>query len=341
MESLLLGASGFEITTLGLGTWAFGGEGWLSSWGRQEDERSIAVIRHAVECGLNWIDTAPGYGVGHAEEVVGRALAGMPESDRPRVFTKCGVVWNLDDKMEFPKLVASPAVIRREIEESLRRLRLECVDLYQVHWPSQDGTPYEETWATMLDLQREGKTRAIGVSNYGLGALEATIATGRLDSLQIPFSMIRREAADDLLPWCFERNVAVLAYSPLQSGLLAGTMTEQRRTNLEAGDWRRDDPRFAGEEGTSSMALAHEVGEVARRLGVSTSAVAIAWVRAFRPITGIILGAREPSQVDDWLGGAELELSASDLDVLAAAIRATRAGGGPDRPTPALLERQR
>jgi aryl-alcohol dehydrogenase-like predicted oxidoreductase len=329
METVQLGGSSLQISRLGLGTWSFGGEGWLSSWGARSDDASVAVLRHAIDRGINWIDTAPGYGVGHAEELVGRALSQMDERERPLVFTKCGVVWNPDDKMAFPRLIASPAVIRREIEESLRRLRLDHVDLYQVHWPSKDGTPYEETWATMLDLQRQGKTRAIGVSNYGVDALEATISAGRLDSVQLPLSLIRREAAAEIVPWCAQRGVGVLAYSPLQSGLLSGAMTTERLERLERGDWRRSDPSFTGEEGTRNLALARQVGAVARRLGASVPAVAIAWIRAFPAVTGVVLGARAPAQVDEWLAGSELVLGADDLDELAEAIRSTGAGAGP------------
>jgi aryl-alcohol dehydrogenase-like predicted oxidoreductase len=332
MERLRLGESGLEISSLGLGTWVFGGEGWLSSWGSQSDQVSMAVIRHAVANGINWIDTAPGYGVGHSEEVVGRALSDMHEGERPLVFTKCGVVWNIADKMEFPRLVASPRVIRRQIEESLRRLGLDHVDLYQVHWPTRDGTPYEETWATMLELKREGKTRAVGVSNYGIDALEATLAAGPVDSLQLPFSMIKREAAADLIPWCADRGVAVLAYSPLQSGLLSGALTEDRLRALDEGDWRRSDPSFIGEDGARNMALGSRVRELAARLGVTPAALSIAWVREFRGITGVILGARTPAQIDGWLAAVDLRLGEADLEEIAAAIRSTAAGGGPDRP---------
>jgi aryl-alcohol dehydrogenase-like predicted oxidoreductase len=331
-ETAELGRSGLEISGLGLGTWAFGGSDWASSWGPQSDDTSVSVIHRAVEQGINWIDTAPGYGIGHAEEVVGRALSEMHERERPLVFTKCGVVWNLDDRMEWPKLIASPQVIRTEIVDSLRRLRTDCIDLYQVHWPSQDGTPYEDTWATMLELKQEGKARAIGVSNYGIDALEATIATGSIDSLQLPFSLIRREAAGDLIPWCVERGVGVLAYSPLQSGLLSGAMTEKRLQSLDPADWRRTGPEFNGDSGRRNFALGEKVGDLARRLGVAPAAVAVAWTRAWRGLTGVIVGARSESQLDGWVVAGDLELSAENLEELAAAVRSTGAGVGPDLP---------
>jgi aryl-alcohol dehydrogenase-like predicted oxidoreductase len=214
-----LGKSGMELSRVGFGAWAAGGGGWRFGWGASDDDDSVRAIRAAVDGGVNWVDTAPVYGMGHSEEIVGRALREMPESDRPYVFTKCGLVFDRNEADPRPRNVLAPASIRRELEDSLRRLGVEQVDLYQVHWPPDDGTPLEVYWGELVALREEGKVRAIGLSNHEVAQLEAAEAIGHVDSLQPPFSLIRREAAEALLPWCEAHSTGMIVYSPMQSGL--------------------------------------------------------------------------------------------------------------------------
>ncbi|MBI5105013.1 MAG: aldo/keto reductase [Solirubrobacterales bacterium] len=238
-----LGTSDLAITTVGFGAWAVGGP-WAFGWGAQEDEDSIAAIRHAVDRGVNWIDTAAVYGVGHSEEVVGRALREIPEGERPYVFTKCGLVGDPGDPHANPKRIQAPDSVRRECEDSLRRLGVERIDLYQFHWPAQDGTPPEEAWGTMLELVDEGKVRVPGVSNYDIPLLEACEGVGHVGSLQPPFSLVNRGAAADVIPWAADHGTGVIVYSPMQSGLLTGRFTRERVEQMDETDWRRKDAEF-------------------------------------------------------------------------------------------------
>ena len=215
-----LGRTGLEITKVGFGAWAIGGP-WAFGWGTQDDADSIAAIHRAVEHGVNWVDTAAAYGLGHSEEVVGRARRALPEADRPHLFTKCGLVGDERDPHADPRRTLTPDSIRRECEASLRRLGVERIDLYQFHWPDPD-TPVEDSWDAMLGLIDEGKVRAGGVSNFDVGLLERCEARGQVGSLQPPFSMITRDAGADVIPWCAEHGTGVIAYSPMQSGLLTG-----------------------------------------------------------------------------------------------------------------------
>src|SRR4051812_49314974 len=263
-----------DISRVGFGAWATGGGGWRFGWGSQDDARSIAAMRHAVEAGVNWIDTAPVYGLGHSEEVVGRALRDIPEADRPYVFTKCGLVFDRDNPAAGPRNVLAPASIRREAEDSLRRLGVERIDLYQVHWPPDDGTPLEEYWSTLQDLKKQGTVRAVGLSNHDIDGVTAAETVGHVDSLQPPFSLIHREAAADLLPWCERNGTAVIAYSPMQAGLLTGAMTADRIATLPADDWRARDADFTGDALVRNLALADSLAPVARRHGVPVAAVA-------------------------------------------------------------------
>src|SRR5688572_458749 len=223
-----LGSTDMEITTVGFGAWAIGGGGWAFGWGPQDDAQSIATIRHAAERGINWIDTAAVYGLGHSEEIVGHALADMPAAERPYIFTKCGMVWDERDRMLPPRQVLRPESIRRECEASLRRLGVERIDLYQFHWPDEAGTPVEDSWAGMARLVDEGKVRAAGVSNFDVGLLERCESIRHVDSLQPPFSLIRRKAAEHEIPWCAAHGTGVIVYSPMQSGLLTERFSEER-----------------------------------------------------------------------------------------------------------------
>ena len=327
-----LGWTDMELTRVGFGAWAIGGGGWAYAWGCQDDAESITAIRAAVESGVNWIDTAAVYGLGHSEEVVAAALAGFPEADRPYVFTKGGLVWDPADRTAAPRRVGTPASLRAEVEASLRRLRVDRIDLYQMHWPAEDGTPVQEYWQTFADLKREGKVRAIGLSNHDLYQLEAAEGIAAVDAIQPQFSLIHRDAADDVLLWAREHETGVIVYSPMASGLLTGAFTAWRAARLDPGDWRRGHPDFTGAALTANLALTHALRLVAERHGVTPAPIAVAWTLSFPAVTGAIVGARSPEQVRGWLPAATLELKEDDLAEIAAAIHATGAGTGPASP---------
>lgn len=327
-----LGRTGIQITRVGFGAWAIGGGDWAVGWGAQDDRDSIDAIRHALRRGINWIDTAAVYGLGHSEEVVRRALADLPQAERPYVFTKCGLVWDPRDRQAPPRQVGAPASIRREVEASLRRLGVERIDLYQMHWPAEDGTRLEEYWQTLLDLKREGKVRAVGLSNHNAAQLEAAERLGHVDTLQPPFSAIRRGAAKDVLPWCDTHGTGVIVYSPMQSGLLTGRFSEERARALPQNDWRSRNAEFSGDRLRHNLAFAAALTSVAERRGTSVPAVAVAWTLAWPGVTGAIVGARSGAQVDGWIDAASLELTAQDLDDIATALDATGAGSGPLSP---------
>jgi aryl-alcohol dehydrogenase-like predicted oxidoreductase len=327
-----LGTTGLQLSTVGFGAWAAGGGGWAFGWGPQDDAESIASIRHAVEQGINWIDTAAVYGLGHSEQVVRRALEGIPTGDRPYVFTKCGLVWDEGNPEAPPRQVLRPESIRAECEASLRRLGLERIDLYQFHWPDQSGTRVEESWETMTRLVEEGKVRAAGVSNFDVGLLERCEAIRHVDSLQPPLSLIRRQAADAEIPWCEQHGTGVIGYSPLQSGILTERFSRDRLKSLAADDWRRRSADFQPPRLAKNLALRDALVPIARQHGTTVSAVAIAWTLAWPGVTGAIVGARTPEQVDGWIAAASLELTLADLDQIARAIGQTGAGVGPALP---------
>jgi aryl-alcohol dehydrogenase-like predicted oxidoreductase len=326
-----LGTSGMEITTVGLGAWAIGGS-WAWGWGPQDDEVSLATMRQALDFGINWIDTAAVYGLGHSEEMVGRFLQGLPPGDRPLVFTKCGMVWDGRDRMAEPKRTLQPASVRAECEASLRRLGVERIDLYQFHWPDETGTAVEDSWAEMQRLVAEGKVRVGGVCNFGVDLLERCEAVRHVGSLQPGFSMIRRNVAMREIPWSAQHGTGVICYSPMQSGLLTDGFDAARLARLAPDDWRRRAPGFQSPALEKNLALRDALRPVARRHGTTVAAVAVAWVLAWPGVTGAIVGARAPGQIGGWLGAAGLELTADDLDGIAAAIDETKAGAGPPRP---------
>ena len=332
LTTVAFGQTGMTITRAGFGAWAIGGGGWAFAWGDQEDGHSVAAIRHAVESGINWVDTAAVYGLGHSEEVVGRALRDLPEADRPYVFTKGGYIWDESDRSKAPRRVASPASLRQQLEASLRRLGVDRIDLYQLHWPAQDGTPLEEYWLTFLDLRAEGKIRAAGLSNHNVAQLAAAEALGHVDSLQPQFSLIHRDAAAELIPWCAGHGTGVIVYSPMGAGLLTGAFTPERAAHLGPDDWRSRSGDFTGDGLARNLALTGGLRPVAERLGVSTGAVAVAWTLAFPGVSGAIVGARSPGQVDGWLAAADLVLDDKDLTEIAAAVASSGAGTGPARP---------
>jgi aryl-alcohol dehydrogenase-like predicted oxidoreductase len=327
-----LGQTDLHLSTVGFGAWAAGGGGWAFGWGPQDDDDSVASIRHAVERGVNWIDTAAVYGLGHSEEVVRRALSEIPAGNRPYIFTKCGMVWDERNPEAPPLQVLRPESIRRECEASLRRLGVERIDLYQFHWPDQTGTPVEVSWEMMTRLIQEGKVAAAGVSNFDVGLLDRCEAIRHVDSLQPPLSLIRRQAAEVEIPWCATHGTGVIGYSPLQSGLLTDQFSPRRLESLAQDDWRRRSADFRQPKLARNLALRDALRPIAHRHETTVSAVAIAWALAWPGVTGAIVGARSPAQVDGWIGAATLDLTLEDLDLIAKAVAQTGAGAGPALP---------
>jgi len=285
-----LGSSDLYITRVGFGAWAIGGGGWAFGWGPQDDTDSMAAIKRALELGVNWIDTAAVYGLGHSEEVVGRVLRGIPRSDRPYVFTKCGLVWDERDRTAAPQRSLKPASIRRECEASLRRLGVERIDLYQFHWPDEAGTPIEDSWNAMVGLMGEGKVRAIGVSNFDVSLIKRCEAIHHVSSLQPPFSLIHRDAAAREIPWCAANRTGVICYSPMQSGILTETFSAARVASMAADDWRLRSAEFQSPSLERNIALRDALIPIARRYNTTVSAVAIAWTLESRGVTGAIVG---------------------------------------------------
>jgi aryl-alcohol dehydrogenase-like predicted oxidoreductase len=319
---------------VGFGAWAAGGGNYAFGWGPQDDRESVAAMRHAVELGVNWIDTAPGYGTGHSEEVVGRALREIPPPDRPLVFTKCGLVWDEADPSIPAHRTLRPESIRRECDASLRRLGVERIDLYHIHHPDDStGTPVEDSWAAMAQLVDEGKVRAIGVSNFSVDLIERCEAQRRVDCLQPPFSLIDRNAATELIPWARRHSTGVIVYSPMQSGLLTDSFRAERVRSLPKDDWRGTfSPEFKEPRLSRNLALRDALVPVAQRHHVTVAAVSVAWTLCWPGVTGAIVGARSPRQVEGWVAAGSLSLSAADLDEIATAVARTGAGEGPGRP---------
>jgi len=323
-ELATLGSSGFALTRVGLGTWAIGGP-WQRGWGEQDDRDSLETIVYAVESGINWIDTAAVYGLGHAEEVIADALEQIPYGRRPYVFTKCGRVEDGDGSFGSGR-VGSPELIRQGCQESLERLRVERLDLLQLHWPPEDGTPIERTWETMAELQREGKVSFLGICNCTVEQLQTIAAVAPIDVVQPPLSMIKRAALLDVIPWAAAHGSGVLAYSPMQSGILTGSFHE-RVASLGDGDWRHGDLEFQEPRLSRNLDLVRRLEPIAGRVGGSIAELAIAWVLACDGVSAAIVGARRPAQVDGWLGAAAVELDSEAIAQIAAAIADSGAGG--------------
>ena len=309
MNTRKLGNSDLEITPIGVGAWAMGGGDWQFAWGSQDDADSVAAIHRALERGINWIDTAAIYGLGHSEEVVARALSEWT-GPKPYLFTKCGMVWDEDRKIDYSLRAAS---VRAECEASLRRLRVETIDLYQIHWSSDDLAETEEGWAELARLKAEGKVRWAGVCNFSKEELEHAQAIAPVTSLQPPYSLIRREIEAEILPWCEAHGAGVIAYSPMASGLLTGKMTRERAASLPADDWRSRNVEFQEPKLTANLALVERLTAVGKRHGRSPGETAIAWTLRNPVVTGAIVGVRNPAQVDGILGAADFRLTAEEI----------------------------
>ena len=308
MQTRKLGNSDLSITPIGFGAWAIGGSGWAFAWGAQDDADSIAAIQEAVDLGVNWIDTAPVYGLGHSEEVVGKALKQL--KTKPYVFTKCGRVW--DENRQIGKRLKR-ASVRQECEDSLRRLGIDVIDLYQMHWPEPDED-IEEGFSEMLALQREGKVRWVGVSNYSVEQMQRVSKLGPITSLQPPYHMLRRDIESAILPHAGANNIGVIGYSPMASGLLSGAMTRERIAAMPDDDWRKSKNQYYQEPGlTRTLQLVELLREIGARHNKSPGEVAIAWTLRRPEVTAAIVGARKPGQVTGIIGAAEWRLTGEEL----------------------------
>jgi aryl-alcohol dehydrogenase-like predicted oxidoreductase len=310
-----LGRTGLMVSPVGLGTWAMGGGGWEFGWGSQDDAASIAAVRRALELGINWIDTAPAYGTGHAEEVVGRALKGV--EPKPLVFTKVSLRWDRARRIVHSLKRAS---VREEVEESLRRLGVPALDLCQVHWPNPPAE-IEEGWRALAELKEEGKIRHLGVSNFSVEQIRRVQRIARVETLQPPYSIVQPEAEYTVLPYAAREGVGVIAYSPMACGLLSGTMTPERVARLPPDDWRRNDAQFREPRLTRNLALARLLGEIGQPHGRSAGEVAIAWTLRNPAVTGAIVGARSARQVDGWAGALGFRLTDPEIRSIGEFVR--------------------
>lgn len=324
MQKKRLGRTGLEITRVGFGAWAVGGGGYAFGWGPQDDNESIAAMEKAADLGVNWIDTAPVYGLGRSEEVVGRALERIPAGMRPYVFTKCSLVWPEGGREVTHSLDASS--IRRECEASLRRLGVEAIDLYQVHWPRWTNAPdaaadrLEEGWGALAVLKREGKVRHIGVSNFGVDDLERANRVAPVESLQPPYSLLRRKIEAEVLPYCLAHDIGVIVYSPMQAGLLSGKMTRERIAALPEDDWRKRTREYQEPNLSANLAFVEVLRTVAARHGRTPGEAAIAWTLRHPAVTAAIAGFRRPAQVAEMVKAADFELRDTDAAEIERAI---------------------
>jgi aryl-alcohol dehydrogenase-like predicted oxidoreductase len=316
MQTRRLGNSDLEITTIGFGAWAIGGLGYEFSWGPQNDQDSIDAIHRALELGINWIDTAPGYGVGHSEEIIAKALAEWSGST-PYIFTKCGLRW--DEQGNIHKNLSAES-IQEECEDSLRRLDVETIDLLQIHWPTETMEDIDEAWGVLARLQAEGKVRWLGVSNFDVQQMQRAQAIAPLTSLQPPYSLLRREIETEILPYCQKQGIGVIVYSPMYSGLLTGAMTRERASNLPDNDWRKRDVEFIEPNLSNNLLLVERLEAIGARYGRSVGEVAIAWTLNHQAVTGAIVGARSVKQVDGVMKAAELQLSETEIAELESPI---------------------
>ena len=308
MKTRQFGNTDMHITPIGFGTWALGGGGWAFGWGPQDDEQSIAAIHRALDLGINWIDTAAVYGLGHSEEIVARAL--KDRSERPYVFTKCSRVW--DENGEISSSLKAQS-IRRECEDSLRRLQVDVIDLYQVHWPMPESE-LEEGWETMAQLKDEGKVRYIGACNFNVEQMRRAMRIAPISTLQPPYSLVKPGVEEEILPFCEEQEIGVIVYSPMMSGLLSGSMTRARIAKLPDDDWRKRDSEFQEPRLSHNLALVEQLQEIGYMHSRSPGEVAIAWTLHNPAVTAAIVGARRPEQVDSIIGAAEFRLTEAEFD---------------------------
>ncbi len=320
MNRKKLGNSDLMITPIGLGAWAMGGGDWAFGWGPQDDGESIAAIRRAIEQGINWIDTAAVYGLGHSEEIVARALRDIPIQDRPYIFTKCSFTWDKKGNISHSLETGS---ISREIESSLLRLNVECIDLYQIHWSTWPVSPsgsdhgsLEEAWETMTALQRAGKIRCLGVSNADTEQLTRLQRIAPVTSLQPPYSLLNRDIENLILPFCMEHDIGVIVYSPMQAGLLTGKMTRERLSSLPKNDWRTKDPYFKEPILSHALKLVEKLSVISKRHNLVPGEAAIAWTLRHPAVTAAIVGVRRPQQVDELIGAAAFQLSIEEIQEL-------------------------
>ncbi|HEX7487098.1 MAG TPA: aldo/keto reductase [Vicinamibacterales bacterium] len=325
MRKRAFGKTGLEISAIGLGTWAIGGGDYAFGWGAQDDAESIAAIERAVDRGINWVDTAPVYGLGRSEEVVGRALKNLG-SRRPLVFTKCSLVW-ADGKRDVQHSLEA-ASIRREVENSLRRLGVDAIDLMQIHWPHFSDVPsagsIEEAWGELASLKKAGKVRHVGVSNFKAEDMERASKVASVETLQPPYSLLRRAIEAEILPYCLAHQIGVIVYSPMQAGLLSGKMSVQRVASLPDDDWRKRTPEFQEPRLSKNLAFVEVLRRVGARHGASPGEVAVAWVLRNPAVTGAIVGLRRPQQVDEMVGAADLELTDDDVHEVETALAEVR-----------------
>jgi aryl-alcohol dehydrogenase-like predicted oxidoreductase len=306
MRTRQFGRTDMQITPIGLGAWAIGGGNYEFGWGAQDDQQSIVTIKRALDLGIKWIDTAPAYGLGHSEEIVGRAIKGR---EKPYIFTKCSLVW--DDKGRISGSLKS-ASLQREVEASLKRLGIDVIDLYQVHWPDPDPD-IEEGWSTLAKLKKEGKVRHIGVSNFNVEQLRRVERIAPVETLQPPYSLIHRDVEKEILPYCQEHNIGVIVYSPMASGLLTGTMSEERIQRMSGDDWRKRDPEFQEPRLSRNLRLAQLLAEIGFPHNLPAGVVAIAWTLRHPAVTGAIVGFRNASQVEELIPASEFRLSELEL----------------------------
>lgn len=315
MEKRAFGNSDMKITPIGVGAWAIGGGGWEFGWGPQEDKDSLAAIHEALDRGINWIDTAAAYGLGHSERVVSLALKGRTK--RPYIFTKCALTWNEQGQIGHTLKAQS---IRREVENSLRRLDVDVIDLYQIHWPDPDED-IEEGWTEMVRLKEEGKVRYIGVSNFNVAQMKRAQAIAPITSLQPQYSILSRDVEQEILPYARNNNIGVIVYSPMYSGLLTGAMTRARIEQLAPDDWRRRNPNFQEPLLSRNLRVVELLRNIGERYEVSPGEVAIAWTLRNPAVTAAIVGVRTPQQVRGIVGAAEFRLGALEATQIELALR--------------------